>query len=76
MRKINVTIKNPDLVNINTYAQFGHILLIISQDSEKKQNFEFSHWTELCTKCAKSIYINSNLDYVNIHAYTKFDKIL
>ena len=30
---------NVDLVNMNAYIKFGEILLICSQDNERKQNF-------------------------------------
>ena len=45
VRKINVTIKTQILLNINEYAQFGHLLSISSQEIEKKQNSEFNQET-------------------------------
>ena len=43
LRKLVYNNPNPDLVNINAYAKFGHIPSIHSQDIERKRNYDKNH---------------------------------
>ena len=51
-----MTCNNPkvDLVSINAYIKFGEILIICSQDIERKRNFGANQGPKLWYKCAKN----------------------
>ena len=66
-----------DLVNINAYIKFGEILLICSEDIERKSNSGINQrpYNSL-TNARKMICNNPNLDLVNLNAYITFGEIL
>ena len=68
---------NVNLVNINVYTKFGHILSMPSQDIEKKTKFwHQSRALTLSQICEKMMNNNPNVDLVNIIRYTKYGQIL
>ena len=64
---------NLDLVNINSYAKFNQILLIRSQDIERKKILTSIKGHNVVINLRKLTRNNPNLDLVN--AYAKFGQI-
>ena len=61
-----------DLVTINTYTKYGQILLIHSQNIERKQNSELSVKSHNSITNVQKMCNNHNLDIVNINLLRKF----
>ena len=68
---------NLDLININVYMKFGQIILISSQDIERKRIYDIiskSHYS--VTSMRKMMCNNHNQYLVNINEHTKFGRII
>ena len=53
---------------MNAHIKFGEILLICSQDIERKQISGVNKGPKLIYKCAKMMFNNPNVDLVNMNA--------
>ena len=74
-RKTTGNNPNVHLVNINAHTQFGQILLMSSQDNERKRKSDIKDNNSV-TNLRKMTGHNPKLDIVNINAHTKFDQLL
>ena len=68
LRKIAGSNPNLDIVNINAHTKFGQILSIRSQDIGWKRHSDINHGHHnICSKCAKTMCNNPNLDLASIN---------
>ena len=77
LQKMTLYNPNLDLVNVNVYTKFGHILSIRSQDIELKNQILTSiKGRNSVANLRKTIIYNTNVDLVNDNVNTKFGLIL
>ena len=62
-----------DLVNVDVHTKFGQILLICSQDIERKRNSEGRNSVKILRKMMGN---NPKVDVVNVDVHAKFGQIL
>ena len=71
LQKMTDNTPNLELIQVNAYAIFDQIPFILSQDFERKHNFDNSQGPQLCCKVGKLTRNNPNLDLVNINTTYK-----
>ena len=72
MSDIEYSVITSDVIKSSDCIKFGKILLICSQDIERKGNLDINQGHNSGTNVRKMMCKNPNLDVVNINAYTNF----